>query len=255
LTQFQYVDLLIDGQKRKIKGPEKHAPFLGFSRPDSQFVLFVAQDGSVLEKVAVDASGREDISFLRRHDEAVYHPAGREIAVIGEPQDEPYGIFIVDEEGRQSHRIVKSDIEDEFYALTYSADGNTLYYVRDLHDQFELHSIPVVTNGGAPEPTTMFTSDKPFRPYVSTYSDQIAVREGDCETGFETSIIEGGGATPVADDGHSQPIGWTSDGQLVTAVAEDLCVMGRKIDLYIGDAEERDLLVQGVYEAAVRPAG
>lgn len=255
LTQFEYVDLLIAGEKRQVKGPGEYSPFLGFSRPDSEYVLFVGQNGDPLEKVSVTGGDREDISFLRRHDEAVYDPTGREIAVIGEPSDEPYGIFIVDDEGRQPHRIVTSKIEDEFYALTYSADGETLYYVRDLHDAFELHSIPARSKGKPPRPTVMFTSEQPFRPYVSTYGDGIAIREGDCETGFETSIIEGGGATPVVDDGDSQPIGWTSDGALVTAVADDLCAQGRNLNLYFGDAENRELLIRGVFEAAVRPAG
>lgn len=253
LTQFEYVDLLIDGEASQVKGPGQNAPFLGFSRPDSEYVVFVAQTGSVLEKVAVDGSGREDLSFLRRHDEAVYDPSGKHIAVIGAPKGGAYGIFMVDDEGRDPYRIVTSNIEDEFYGMSFSIDGNTLYYVRDLHDKFELHSIPAQTRGKMPRPTIVFTSEQPFRPYVSTYGDEIAIREGDCDTGFKTSILAEGRKTVVADDGDSQPIGWTTEGELVTAVAEDLCVMGRKVDLYVGGAEDRRVLIEGVNEAAVRP--
>jgi hypothetical protein len=253
LSRFEEVEVYVDDEKKVLKGPGEHPLFLGFSQPDGEHLLFLAYDGSSLEKVEVATGKSQDISFLRRHDEAIYSPSGDNIAVIGEPQGEPYGIFVVDENGKHPQRLVVTDREDEFYALTYSYDGETLYYIEDLHDRWELRSVPA--DGGSTETTKLAGSDEPFRPYVSTYGDDIAYRDGGCDTVFTTYIVDGEIPTEVDDDGESQPIGWTEDGSLVTGVADDLCDSARTLDIYIGDADQRTLFVEDVDEAAVRPAG
>ena len=256
LSRFKKVEVYIDGEKRVRTGAGEDPQFFGYMRPDGDELLFIPYDGSKLHRVAVEGNGSKDISFLRRHDEVVSDPSGEELAVIGEPHGKPYGIFVVGADGEEAHRIVTSDEEDEFYGLGYSSDGETLYFVLDLHDKWELHSIPAEARGKLEESSVLVDSRLPFRPYLSTYNpDDIAYRDGECGAGFTTYILDQGAPTAVDDDGDSQPIGWTSDGSLVTGVADDLCDATRTLDIFVGDANDRDLLIEDVEEAAVRPAG
>lgn len=241
-----------------ITGPGATSLFQGFSQPEGSDLLFISADGGVLERVEIDSGKRSDISFLRRHDEAVYHPSGDDIAVMGALKNAPsktdYGIYLVNDRGANLRTLVKTRNEDNFYAMDFSADGKTLYYVADIHTRWELRSVPT-DEGENPEETIIATVREPILPIVSRVSEDIAYREGDCDTGFSTSVLSGDTFTEVTEDGDSQPIGWTNEGELVTGLTEDLCDPAWVMDLYVGGMTDRDLLVEDVDEAAVRPAG
>jgi hypothetical protein len=241
-----------------VTGPGTNPLFQGFSEPEGNDLLFISAEGAKLEEVEIASGKRTDISFLRRHDEAVYHPSGGAIAVMGAlkgtPSKTDYGIYLVNDRGEDLRTLVKTRNEDNFYAMDFSPDGDTLYYVADLHDRWQLRSVPT-DEGENPEETILSTVREPILPIVSRVSDDIAYREGSCDTGFTTSVLLEDSFTQISEDGDSQPIGWTNEGELVTGLTEDLCDPAWVMDLYVGGITDRDLLVEDVDEAAVRPAG
>ena len=240
-----------------IGDPDKTARFYGLSRPEGTYALYTDLDSSSLAKVPTADGKLEDISFLRRHDEALYHPAGTQLAVIGETEEGIYGVWAASNEGKKSHLLVPHRDEDEFYGLSFSADGETLHYMDDQHDSWELRAANLNTlkEGIAlPESTLLLKNDQPLSIIASPFTnDLLTYREGTCDVGFTTFVLEG--STPrkvLGDAGDTQPIGWLPDDRLVVASTEDLCNPERTLDIHVVDEERSVLIVEDVREAAVR---
>lgn len=232
--------------------------FQGISRPEGTNAVFIERDGSGMAKVPLTGGRPRDISFLRRHDEAAYHPAGTQLAVLGETkEDEIYGLWLTDNEGRDRHLVVPTRDEDEFYGMSFSAQGRMLYYVDDQHTSFELRVVDLSTleEGIAlPKSRLLVEEGEPISVIASPFTeDLLAYRVGSCDTGFTTSVREGSTTSEVgADPGDTQPIGWLPDDRLALASTEDLCDPQRELDLYVVDGGRTELMVEDVSQAAVR---
>lgn len=253
IAGFGSVDVIAGDDRVTLKGPGPNPRLQGFSRPTGVHVLFTSTDGSKLVKVPSEGGKPEDISFLRRHDEVVYHPSGAQIAVIGQDYDHAYGIYLATNEGTKARDIVPVTSQDEFYGLAFAHDGSALYYVADEHDTWELQMVDPTEL--RPEPVKLLSAPTPIAgPLVSPQSGTVvAFRQGDCESGFETYVHDERGTTRVAQSlGDVQPIGWLPDGTLVVGTSEDLCDPVRKLALYVVNEDKESLLVKDVDEAAVR---
>jgi hypothetical protein len=240
-----------------ISGPGESPRFQGISRPEGTHTLSLGRDGSSIAKVPVDGEKLEDISFLRRHDEATYHPAGTQIAVLGETKDDVYGAWLVTNEGEDPTLVVPSVDEDEYYGLAFSAAGDVLYYVEDQHFTFELRALDLSTlrEGVAlPKSELLAKKREPLIAVVSPFTDGLlAYRVGSCEKRFTTFIRQGSSTIRVgAGLGETQPIGWLPDDRLVLASTKDLCDPARALDLHVVDGERVTLLVEDVSQAAIR---
>jgi hypothetical protein len=260
---FAASEVISDDDRVTIAGPGDTPRFQAISRPGGDRVLFIARDSTRLAKAPIDGGRLEDISFLRRHDEATYHPAGTQLAVLGETHDGIYGMWLVTNEGRERHLVVPTRDEDEFYGMSFSATGGHLYYLDDQHTTFELRVVDLATleEGIAlPESDLLLEEGEPISVMASPFSDDlIAYRVGSCDAGFETFVLRGdgpaSGATEVgADLTETQPIGWLPDDRLVLAADDDLCDPQRTLDLHVVDpaSETSVLLVEDVLQAAVR---
>ena len=256
VARFQAPEIYAGGKFRTVKGPDDDARLQGFSRPAGDDLLFISSDGSQLTTVPISGGPPADISFLRRHDEVAVHPSGTQLAVIGEPAGDDYGIFLATDAGTDPQRVVKSGREDEFYGMAYSSDGSTLYYVIDLHNSWELHALDLTElsdDDALPKSTKITGSSSPISPFVSPFEPGlIAYREGDCDAGFETYINDNGGESQVDSRLDSQPIGWLPDGDLVIGESDNLCDPFPRMDLYIVSAGKEQLLVRDVQQAAIR---
>lgn len=255
IAGFGSVEVVTGHRSTTVNGPGDTPRLQGFSRPSGANVLFVSSDGTKLVKAPVDGGPADDISFLRRHDEAAYHPSGAQIAVIGQSANGDYGIWLADNEGQDAREIVPVDTEDEFYGLAYSDDGSTLYYVADEHDSWELRAYDLTGGGAAPE--KLLAASTPIAaPLVSPLSaGLVAYRQGDCDSGFTTYVHDARGTRPQAEKlGDTEPVGWLPDGSLVLATSHDLCDPARKLDLYVSNHDEQSVVVKDVSQAAVRVA-
>lgn len=241
-----------------ISGPGDSPRFQTLSRPRGAYGLFIERDGTSLAKVPTGGGKLEDISFLRRHDEATYHPSGRQLAVLGSSQEDVYAMWLVTSAGREPHVIVPSRDEDEFYGMSFSADGSTLYFVEDHHTKFQLFAIDLATfeEGIAlPKSELLLEHKQPIIAMASPFTDDLlAYRVGSCDAGFETFVGEGSPADRKVggDLGDTQPIGWLPDERLLLASTDDLCNPQRALDLHVVDGSRTTLLVEDVTHAAIR---
>jgi hypothetical protein len=259
---FAAAEVISEAGRATISGPGKSPRFHGFSRPAGTHALYSALDGTELAEVALEGGQSTDISFLRRHDEAVYHPAGTQLAVTGENEAGAYGVWLVTNEGTGAHLVVASRDEDEFYGVAFSSDGDTLYYVDDQHTFFELRSVDLTTLEKVaflPKAKLVQKEKLPISVTPSPYTDDLLTyRLGSCEEGFDTFVVEGSDtreiAADLADTADTQPVGWLPDDRLVVAVTDDLCNRERKLDLHVVDGGRVDLLVEDVTYAALRIA-
>jgi hypothetical protein len=255
---FSASEVVSESERTIISGPGKSPRYNGFSRPNGTSTLFTALDGTRLAKVPVDGSKLTDISFLRRHDEAAFHPGGTQIAVTGETEDDDvYGVWLATNDGEDSHLVVPHRDEDEFYGVTFSSDGATLYYVDDQHSSFELRAVNLSElEVGLVVPKSRLVVKKrlPMSVMTSPFTpDLLTYRLGTCDDGFETVVLEGDASRRVGRRlGDTQPIGWLPDDRLVLASTKDLCDRERLLDLHVVDGENLDLLVEDVTYAAVR---
>jgi hypothetical protein len=255
---FDSVEVHTQSGVETLTGPGDHARLQGFSRPTGANLLFISSDGTALAKAPTNGGASKDISLLRRHDEAVYHPSGAQLAVIGQTTRGDYGIFLATNEGTEQKEIVPVTSEDEFYGLAYAHDGSALYFVADEHDSWELHAADLTNPARArPREKMLFDAPAPIAaPLVSLLSGNvIAYRQGDCDSRLATYVRDERGTRRVgAGLGDTQPVGWLPDGTLVVAASDDLCDPARKLDLYVVQEDRQSLLVEDVDQAAVRVA-
>lgn len=71
-------------------------------------MLEIGFDNHLRKHGVVPEHAARDISFLDRHDHAVYHPAGRHIASAG-PLAGEEGLWLATNEGRGAVRIVRTE--------------------------------------------------------------------------------------------------------------------------------------------------
>ncbi|MGH9003858.1 MAG: hypothetical protein ACRDYV_12085, partial [Acidimicrobiia bacterium] len=89
-----------------------------WTRPTGTSVL-VLEDGR-LRKVAVGGGEAKDVSFLLRHQEAVYHPGGRFIYSVGEDSPDGLGIFLATNQGTDVRPVAQAESAQSIHGLTFS---------------------------------------------------------------------------------------------------------------------------------------
>jgi hypothetical protein len=223
-----------------------------WSRPTGTSVISVTGAGRLVKTPASGDGAPADISFLARHDEAVYHPSGTHIVSTGKGAG-GYGIYIANNEGGNQQQLAVSEAARRVYDLAMSHDGKTLFYAAEHRQRFDLHSLSLkeLSKGAG---TTgrlrrLFTGDDEITDiHVSEFSTEplIAFRSGcrayvDSEEG-ETAILE--------DEGFSRPVGWLPDATLVVILSGNEC--DGPGDLYAYTNGGATLLVEDVDAAAIR---
>ena len=225
-------------------------PFaLGLSRPTGSSVLFVNNADTGLWKMDATGGSKQDISFLARHDEAIYHPAGEHIVVAGEDERGRYGIFVASNEGADPHLLVLGEDAKRVFSLTFAPDGS-LYYVAEHDDRYDVHSVTMQGAGGGDIATgglaTYYSSKNPiFKVVVSQFGFgplAVQVSDGDGSCPSQTVLWDearGGSGnskagaradfqrrstTPIEGDElagrGTDPVGWLPNGDLVLTTVD-----------------------------------
>lgn len=103
---------------------------LRWTKPTGTSVLAV-EEGRLLKR-SVETGAVSDVTFLARHDLAVYHPAGTEILSVGQDTTGDYGIYLASNRGTNVRQLVDGTgaIVTELALLH---DGRTLYFIA-VHD-------------------------------------------------------------------------------------------------------------------------
>lgn len=148
----------------------------------------------------------EDITFVERTEEAIYHPAGRHVMAVGE-LDGRYGIFMATNRGTEPREVALGESAERIHHLSFASSGDLLF-LADHDGSTHVHRLDL----DALELATEAESTEPLADLVaSPFTDAVAWREGDCDVRF---TVDRGPARMMT--GAGSPVGWLPGGRLVT---------------------------------------
>jgi hypothetical protein len=218
------------------------------SAPKGTAIVFIPPDHSHLMKVNTIGTGLEEISFLSRVDDVVYHPAGTHLAVVGEGPGKSYGIWQATNLGQKPRQLARAETARRVYSLSYAENG-FLAFAADHGNHFDVHwlapSGQLETAHSGPEPVDGVVA--------SPFSDSVAYRMGVCSSSTTTHAWVNrqdralGG--PFAGK-STEPVGWLPDGRLVLLARPQGCE--GPADVYVWSENGSMLVAHRANRAAVR---
>jgi len=222
-----------------------------WTRPSGTSVVGIAEDGLLL-KYPIDGGDPVDLSFLARHDEVVYHPAGTHVIVVGESADSVYGIWLATNIGTEPELLIEGT-SATLSSASISHDGLNLQFLADHGDESHVHQVflPDASSAEFDASIALLTNSSLANLVVSPFGvGELAVAEGTCGADLHT-VLPYWPETEVLPGMESRPVGFLpgEPSDLVVAAYPDLCTPGSPVDLYIVDvagAQEPVLLVGGV---------
>ncbi len=248
---------------------ESDASEATWSRPTGKALVYIGPDGT-LNKQDLETVEARDISFLARHDDVAYHPAGTHIAVSGTDADGIYGLWLADNEGGDPQMLARGEGAQRIDQLVFSHDGQSLYFNADHGDAFHLHELVLrsqesaegrVTNEAALNTLAKGVDGFNFIT-VSEFASELPVGYGEFAPRAPVAYsdgcalgIQGESAQPVPpelEDLSTRPVGWLPDGTLL-AIGYDGDCLSPTGDLYsIPAAGAAVLVVENVMSASGR---
>ena len=220
--------ILPDGRVDRGQGPVSvttgNPLNLSWSYPHGTAVLQVDQSGR-LSWVPSGGGPPLDITFLARHDAAIYHPAGTHVVSSGLSKEGTYGLWVATNRGADVRMIVRSETAKSIGQLAWTTNHQLLFVAdhgdhKDLH-QFNLATEKLVTVAQIP-------ADQCFRTVVASRSPGggVAWSTGACDGSgaSSTTAVRTGAFLALAgtDMASAQPIGFLPDGTLIGRAAAGL---------------------------------
>jgi hypothetical protein len=222
-----------------------------WSRPSGKATIHISIDSKRLLKVPAEGGTATDISFLTRHDEVVYHPAGTHIAVAGLAKDGSYGIFLATNTGKDPQPLANAETAKSISALVFDEQGESLYFAADHGEHHHLHRLHI----GEGRLETYAETREPISRIFVSQDGKLAYREGSCTKGTETMVRQAEGeihaAAAVAP--FVEPAGWLPDGGLLLIARQSSCDEAGDLRLWAGGSSTK-LLAEKVDRAAIRAA-
>lgn len=250
--------------------PKWHAS--EWSRPTGASLIRITREGR-LEKRSLEDGSVTDISFLARHDDVAYHPAGTHLAVSGEAEDGSYGVYITTNVGTEPQLLARGEESRYVDQLVFSEGGRSLYFVADHGTNVHLHRLslnpPSEGDTGTVQEVEFDTlsvadsiSDLVVAPF--TPPDAIAWTEnGDC-AGGRPSRLRSEGTGTIAEphipadlmDRSIVPIAFLPSLRLVVHARSTGCSTAQPGDIYVLGRSGAPTLIeeQEVAAASVRLA-
>jgi hypothetical protein len=239
-----------------------------WSRPEGKSILGVTPSGRLLKRRTIEPEAI-DISFLKRHDEAIYHSAGRHIIAVGVDDRGSYGIFLATNEGKDVRQLAVTEQARRVYSLVIGPTGGSIFYAADHDSYSEVHSLEIEFPGLQ----TLYKTDaKVLR--ITDLNDRhpgaLAIQTGSCTEGTRVVVahlrseqVDQVAGLPKA--ASVEPVGWLPGDELALLVRDRGCL--GKGDLYVSRPQTTSpntegeniqyvaksrLLVRDVEAAAVR---
>jgi hypothetical protein len=229
--------------------------FVQWSRPKGTSVIYVTRGGRI-EKRSSFGGPATDISFLKRHDDVIYHPAGTHIATSGLAEDGSYGLYLATNIGTEPELLVTGEKARYLTNLQFSHDGRFLYYAAQHGSRnWHLHRLVM---GDSPTLETLDKGDANFE-YVTSAFDLGTVawfEPGDCAAGRPGTLrLSGFGTNKIeipAEFKHDDllPLGWLPDRRLVVARRPISCSTAAPRAIYVLSGQEPVLIQQEDYGSA-----
>lgn len=228
-----------------------------WSRPTGTALVWV-EDGRLI-KAGTDQSDRRDISFLARHDQVTYHPAGFELASIGESDDGTRGVWLSSNEGENPRLIIRAE-DATLHEFTFLQRGTVAFFLADHGSHWHVHEIFLVLPDDQPganefDASIHYESEGPLSQLVVSAWDELwAAQDGECGSGAHVVLPEGLSLPPELNGLETSPVGWLPGERLVVATYPSGC--DGPADLWVVEvgASTATMLVGGVDTAGVRAA-
>ena len=220
-----------------------------WSRPTGASLIRITNAGR-LEKRSLEDGSVTDISFLARHDDVAYHPAGTHLAVSGEAEDGSYGVYITTNVGTEPQLLARGEESRFVDQLIFSQGGRSLYFVADHGKKVHLHRLslnpPSEGDTGTVQEVefdTLSVADSISNLVVSPFTppDAIAWTEnGDCAAG-QPSRLRSEGTGTIAEphvptglmDRSIVPIGFLPTLRLVVHARSTGCSSAQPGEIYV----------------------
>jgi hypothetical protein len=188
-----------------------------WSYPTGTTVLEVDAGGHLL---LIPAGGGDplDISFLARHDAAVYHPAGTHVVSSGLARPGgSYGLWVATNRGSNPRLLARGETATSISNLVFTAN-HQLLFVADHGDHKDLHQLDL-TNEKLVTAATIRSTDC-FTAVVASRlaGGGVAWATGPCVGGAVTATaVRNGAYLPLAGTAmaSAHPVGFLPDGTLV----------------------------------------
>jgi hypothetical protein len=196
------------------------------------------------------SSNTQDISFLARTDEAVYHPAGKGIAAVGLAEDGTYGIWLASNRGQNPKLITRiDDPTTPPTDLAFSADGLSLWFIHRALHVLLLQGLILDEVGVEGREEDNLT--------VSTVESGVAYTTGPCDgTGSiiaEDTDLRTAADSPFADGTTTlRPVGWLGGLRLVIAARPSGCDGPADVWIWSSPAKTFERVGSNLSSVAVR---
>jgi hypothetical protein len=190
------------------------AASITWSYPTGTTVLDV--DAGRLLLIPAGGGDPLDISFLARHDAAVYHPAGTHVVSSGLARDGTYGLWLATNRGSNVGQLVREPAIS-ISNLVFTAN-HQLLFVADHGDHKDLHQMDLTT-GKLVTPATI-PSTECFTAVVASRlaGGGVAWATARCSGGTVTATaVRNGAFLPLTGTQMASvnPVGFLPDGTLV----------------------------------------
>ncbi len=190
------------------------ATSITWSYPTGTTVLDV--DAGRLLLIPAGGGDPLDISFLARHDAAVYHPAGTHVVSSGLARDGTYGLWMATNRGSNVGRLVREPAIS-ISNLVFTANDQLLF-VADHGDHKDLHQMDLTT--GKLVTAATIPSTGCFTAVVASRlaGGGVAWATAPCSGGTVTATaVRNGAFLPLAgtEMASAHPVGFLPDGTLV----------------------------------------
>ncbi|MGH2757749.1 MAG: hypothetical protein ACRDI3_08175 [Actinomycetota bacterium] len=206
-----------------------------WSRPTGTSVVWITKEGRLMKRSSLGGKAT-DISFLARHDDVTYHPAGEHIATTGLKENGDYGLYLATNVGTEPKLLARGEEARLIISLRFDEDGRTLYYnARHGPRNWHLHSLSI---GPDPFLDTLDKGAFPFE-YVLTPFQPNAIAwlsPGDCAAGDPGMFKAPFAKLQIPDDLRAtnlHPVGWLPNGKIVVRAASTGCSTAQPGDVYV----------------------
>jgi hypothetical protein len=199
------------------------ATSITWSYPTGTTVLEV--DRGRLQLIPAGGGDPLDISFLARHDAAIYHPAGTHVVSSGVARPGgSYGLWVATNRGSNPRLLAQGETATSISNLVFTANHQLLFVAdhgdhKDLH-QLDLANEKIVTPATIPS-TACFTAVVASR----LAGGGVAWATGPCSGGTVTATaVRNGAFLPLAgtEMASANPVGFLPDGTLVSRGARGI---------------------------------
>jgi len=224
-----------------------------WSRPTGTSVVWIDDEGHLMKRSSFGGRAT-DISFLARHDDVTYHPAGTHVATSGRRENGDYGLFLATNIGTEPKLIARGEKARFITNLEFSEDGQRLYYTaRHGPGNWHLHRLLMGSN---PVLETLAKKETDFDYSVAwfTWMYYAAFSGGDCAAGQPGELKIDGPKMQIPDElqrSNLRPVGWLSGSRLVVTSSPVSCSTAAPQDIYVLRSKGSPVLIAEEVGASV----